>query len=62
MLPDQRRQDAQVPGAELLRPMRPRQHLLEHQRVDVNLQFWSRCNASVTVGSTTIALGAGKWR
>lgn len=36
MLPDQRGQGAQIPGRELSRPLLLRQHLLQHEGVDVN--------------------------
>jgi hypothetical protein len=36
MLPDQRGQGAQIPGREPFRPLRLRQHLLQHEGVNVN--------------------------
>ena len=36
MLPDQRGQGSQIPGREPFRPLRLRQHLLQHEGVDVN--------------------------
>lgn len=36
MLPDQWGEGAQIPGSDFSRPLRLRQHLLQHEGVDVN--------------------------
>ena len=52
MLPDQRRKRAEVSGRELPLPVRLRQHLLEHERVDIDhavLQRMQRQHAHLVI-------------
>ena len=52
MLPDQRREGAEIAGAKLSRPLRLRQGLLEHEGVDVDravLEQMQRQHADLVV-------------